>query len=209
MDWILRNIPLLAFIFVLISIVRAVLRAREMQGQDQQGRNESEQERRVREVQEEIRRKIAERRGERHPNFPARPLTPEQHRPLVFERHSQPQPADSPGGRGPVRRLLEQLEERLEVPLPPVLAPVPPVSNRPELERQFRIEDELRAAEDLRQQTRPRAMGAAAAKEAASLTKSALRASARERLLADLSDSQSVRRAFVLREVLGPPAGLR
>lgn len=181
-EWILRNIPLLAFIFVMISIVRAVMRARELQGKEQQEGDESVQDRRVREIQEEIRRKIAERRGERATEFPEKSVELEQHRPLVFER--QPEP-------------------------PPMLPPVLPRSNRVELERQFKIEDDLRAAEDLRQQTRRRVVRVTAAQDAAAQTQTALRTSARERLLMDLRDSQSLRRAFVLREVLGPPVGLR
>lgn len=181
MDWVLRNIPLLAFIFVMISIVRAVLRARELQDKGRREGDESVQDRRVREIQEEIRRKIAERRGERSTEFPERPVEPEQHRALVFDRQTEP---------------------------PPLLPPVLPQSNRAELERQFQIEDELRAAEDLRQQTRRRAVSVTAARDAAAQTQSALRTSARDRLLIDLGDSQSLRRAFVLREVLGPPVGL-
>ena len=37
----------------------------------------------------------------------------------------------------------------------------------------------------------------------------ALRAVAQHELMGDLSDPRSLRRAFVLREVLGPPIGLR
>lgn len=181
MEWILRNIPLIAFIFVMISIVRAVLRAKELQEKQQRDGDESLEDRHVREIQEEIRRKIAERRGEGTTGFPQRPVDPEPHRPLVFDRQ----------------------------PEPPLLPPVLPQSNRAELERQFKLEDELRAAEDLRQQTRRRAASAASARDAVSQSQAVLRASARERLLADLSDAQSLRRAFVLREVIGPPVGLR
>ena len=49
----------------------------------------------------------------------------------------------------------------------------------------------------------------ALARAQAEQSEAGLRTAARARLLADLADPQSVRRAFVLREVLGPPVGLR
>ncbi len=204
MEWILQNIPLLAFIFVVISIVRAVLRAREMQEESKRGGNESEQQRRIREVQEEIRRKIAERRGDHPGERPGRLEAPEPERPPVFESGSEPPPVDPFGGRGTLRRLMEQWEQKMEAP-PPLL----PTANRLELERQQQLEDELQAAEELRQQTRRRVANIAAARESAAQSETVLRRSARDRLLADLSEPESLRRALVLREVLGPPVGLR
>ena len=54
-----------------------------------------------------------------------------------------------------------------------------------------------------------RAAHLAAEQSAAAQTTSALRRDARDELLADLRQPASVRRAFLLREVLGTPAGLR
>jgi hypothetical protein len=54
-----------------------------------------------------------------------------------------------------------------------------------------------------------RAEHRAADRAAEAESEPALRVAARDHVLADLADPQSLRRAFVLREVLGPPVGLR
>jgi hypothetical protein len=49
----------------------------------------------------------------------------------------------------------------------------------------------------------------ASEKTAETNSSAGVRTAARDRTLGDLRDPQALRRAFVLREVLGPPVGLR
>src|SRR5476651_925479 len=62
-NWALSHVGLLIFGFVLFSVVRAVMRAAQLSAEHQAGTNETEEQKRMREIQERIRRKIAERRG--------------------------------------------------------------------------------------------------------------------------------------------------
>ena len=63
MSWLLQNIPLLAFAFIVFSVVRAIKRAREQSAEHEAGETESDEQRRVREIQQRLRRVAAERRG--------------------------------------------------------------------------------------------------------------------------------------------------
>jgi len=78
-----------------------------------------------------------------------------------------------------------------------------------ELERQQRLADDLRAVDQARLVTERRAAHTAQEKKTEAESESTLRSVAREELLTDLADAHSLRRAFVLREVLGTPVGLR
>ncbi|MDO8540237.1 MAG: hypothetical protein Q7S40_07300 [Opitutaceae bacterium] len=200
MDWILRNLPLFVILFVAISIVRSVMRAREAQQKNRHESDELEQQRRIREVQEQIRRKIAERRGETGVPPPlVAPQPPQRVEPPVGVP-----PLDPFGGGGRVRRALEEIERRLQPPPVPVVEPT-----RGELERQYRLQEELRAIEQGKQQVKRRAAHAADARDEIARSEPALLTASHARLLVDLSEPHALRRAFVLREVLGPPVGLR
>ncbi len=170
------KVPIYLILVIVVSIVRAVARAGK--GKDGNrpaaGEGETDEQRRVREIQERIRRIAAERRGQRAPL-------------------SQPPPLHAP------------VPERARVAPPPVVA----AAREAELERQ----EELRAQlEDLREKKflaeRQKQEAAAAAQEAAQ-SETGLRTTARAQLLDDLRDPSSLRRAIVLREVLGTPVGLR
>ena len=124
---------------------------------------------------------------------------------------TEPDPTAIPPLPEPLRRMLEQLEKKVQPP-PPVPAAPPPVSverRHAEIERQQRLADELQAVESARLVVARRATHVAEAKAEASRTEDALRTAARRRLDVDLRDPESLRRAFVLREVLGPPVSLR
>lgn len=146
---------------------------------------------RVRRIQEEIRRKILERLGGGEP---------------------RPQPPELP---------VEEIEER------PAPEPVPAMArtvSKPDayaqassadqtisldqdiLERQRQLSDQLRALEIQRSQVVGKAE-AFAEKTAAAMAASGT--AVRGSLLADLRNPETARRAIVLREILGTPAGLR
>lgn len=207
MDWLLKNTGLLLMlVFVVISIVRSIAQARDNSAKHEAEHDETEEQRRVREIQERIRRKIAERRGEAPSDSSAPPvLEPrvEESRP-VFRPASTVQELDPFGG--PLKRVFAELEKR--VALPPV-APVVMETQAGELERQARLAAELKALEEARHVAQRRAAHAAEAKDDVAHAEPAMRSAARARLLEDLSDPEGLRRAFVLREVLGTPVGLR
>lgn len=205
MDWILKNIVQLAtVVVVIVSIVRAMRQAKQTQERHKDETIDSEEQRRTREIQERIRRKIAERRG--GGEVAADPFHPaEEPRTLRPSPEATTPPPDPFGELG--RKVFAELERKIHPQVEPPR--VVPHSNRAELERQAQIAEQLRVAEETRVQTARRAAHHAAERAAAAQSEGALRHAARARLLGELHDPQSLRRAFVLREVLGTPVGLR
>lgn len=201
LDWIISKLPTIIFVtIVLVQIVRGIAKARREDPTPEPRHNELEEARR----NEEIRRRIAERRAGRTqpPPEPARAEPP-----VVAERD----PTAIPELPEPLRRMITQLEKRRE-PVPtitPVSPPVLPDRSRAELERQQQLADEMKALEEARVAAKRRAAQLAAAQAEAATSKGALRSAARGRVLEDLKDPVSLRRAIVLREVLGTPVGLR
>ena len=207
MDWLLKNTGLvLMLVFVVISIVRSIAQARKTGAEHEAGHDETEEERRVREIQERIRRKIAERRGEFAPDSSAPPLLapePQESRPVF--RPAPAIPELEPFG-GPLKRAFVGLERRVQ---PATAAPMVLESQGAEIERQTRLAGEMKALEEARPVVQRRPAHAAEIREDVAHSEPAMRTVARARLLEDLSDPQSLRRAFLLREVLGTPVGLR
>ncbi|MBL9213702.1 MAG: hypothetical protein JNL92_24775 [Opitutaceae bacterium] len=206
-EWILERLGLVIFVVIFLSqVVRGVLRARKAKEEHQAGYDETAEGRRVREIQERIRRQVAERRG-LAPDEPP-PLSPDVGEPPV----ARPETTQLPEVfGGPLGRMLEELQKRAQpqaerVP-PPVL--YTEVRNTAEVERQERIAEELRVLEEQRMLVQRRAAQIAAEKTAETNSSAGVQTAARNRTLGDLRDPQALRRAFVLREVLGPPVGLR
>jgi hypothetical protein len=206
-EWIFERLGLVIFLVIFISqVVRAILRSRKAQAEHEAQHDESAAARRTREIQEEIRRRVAERRGELSPTHAEPPVTREiEARPIPRPQTTQmPEPFG-----GPLGRMLEELQRRTQPQTVPPPPPLSEYSNSAELERQQRITEELRVLEESRVVAQRRADYTEEQAQVAAESESSLRAGARERLLGDLSDPQSLRRAFVLREVLGTPVGLR
>ena len=207
MDWLLKNVGLLLMVLiVVVSIVRSIAQARETSAKHEAGQDETEEQRRVREIQERIRRKIAERRGESAPVAPAPPLLePETQESRPVFRPAPPTPELEPFG-GPLRRAFAELERKVQ---PPMASPLAAESQAAEVERQARLAAEMKALEEARHVVQRRAAHAAETRDDVAKSEPAMRTVARARLLEDLDDPHSLRRAFVLREVLGTPVGLR
>lgn len=208
MEWILDKLPVIIFVLVFLGqAVRGFLKMRGAREAEPPVRNnEFEEHRRAQEIQAEIRRKIAERRAGRAPSTAEEPpARQEEPAPPVMTPRD---PTAIPSMPEPLRRMLEQLERRTQ---PAPMAVPPPVVERraAELERQERLAEELRVLEETRTSIARRAANVAAAKAELSRSEGPMRTLARGRLMEDLSDPESLRRAFVLREVLGPPVGLR
>jgi hypothetical protein len=212
-DWVMGKLPVLIFLLVFVSqVVRGWMRSREEKPAPQAKPDSLEEQRRTREVQEQIRRRIAARRGE----VAAPPLAPSEPLPPAMPRRMETTQMPEPIG-GPLRRVLEELQrEILPPPAPPpspVRVPVPTAlrseSLSLELERQQQLAENLRVLEESRVLVERRAKNLAADNYAASQSEGGLRSVVRDRVLADVRDPASLRRAFVLREVLGAPVALR
>lgn len=206
MDWILDHLQ------VLIAIAAAVAywlnsQRKQAGGGEMEGQDADEAER-TRRIQEEIRRRIAERRGGQVPPQPqARPAPPPLLRPRPTELPmppfgAPPQPVFTPR---PPRE--EQWDE----------APVFPAAREDArtaaqtaaiLERQKKLAEEMRALEAARVEARKRAAQTAAmdAKKLGQKTREVLGGRS---LGEELRDVKSARRAVVMREVLGAPVALR
>ena len=196
--WILTHIPQLVFAFVAVQVVRAILRAAQLSKEHTDTTSETDEQRRVREVQERIRRKIMERRGGANPSAHPSAGT-EPHAPLL--RPASVPPLEPFGG--PSRRLVVETMRRA------VTQPVePPPIDTAAIERQQKLAEQIRALDEARVVTERRAAQVIAQRE--NVTASSSAASAPHAgWLGDLHDPQALRRAIMLREVLGPPLALR
>lgn len=207
LEWILERLGLVIFLVIFLSqVVRGILRARKAKEDHAAGYDETAEGRRVREIQQRIRRQVAERRGQTASEPP--PLEREMGEPPV----ARPETTQLPEVfGGPLGRMLEDLQKRVQpqperMPPPVVYAEV---RNTAEMERQERLTEELRVLEEQRMLVQRRAAYVAAEKTAETNSSAGVQTAARIRTLVDLRDPQALRRAFVLREVLGPPVGLR
>jgi hypothetical protein len=211
LDWMLERIGLVAVVVIFVfQVLRGLWKTVRSQPPPPSAKpDELEAERVQRELREDIERRKAARRaavsGEPPPletrEAPSRPV-PQPHP----ETTQMPEPLGAP-----LRRILEELQREARPVPPPLPPPVPMASERraAELERQEQLAEQLRQAEETRVLAQRRATHRAEARATEGRSESALREVARTKLLDDLRDPQSLRRAFVLREVLGPPVGLR
>ena len=199
-QWILEHLGIVVVIVLFVAqMIRGVLQQAKDRQPPPMRRDSGDEERRVRDVQEQIRRQIAARRGGQPPSTEPPPAsTGEEERPQW-----RPETTQLPEFGGPLGRMLEELQrkaqqaQRQHTPPPP--PPVLVETRNDELERQAHLAAELKALEDARQVAKRRAMHVAEETLAVAESAPGLRSAARHRLLGDLGDRQSLRRAFVLR----------
>lgn len=182
MQGFMQFLPLVFVLLVVVSIVRNVLRLTKKIGENspsprQPDAYDSAMAERTRRIQEEIRRKIAERRG-------TTVITPAP----AAENMAEP-----------------PMVYRAEPPVEPTFI----AASAAILERQKQLSDQMRALELARATEVRRALAVNTAATTASNSETGMLAGARSDLLADLQAPASLRRAFVLREILGAPVGLR
>ncbi len=161
---------------------------------------------RAEKVREEIRRKIAERRGGAPLPEPVRaesPMVEEKKFPLPPLARPLA-PTDTFGG--PVRPLVRRTEtvRPVEPKAVPVATAIAPETYAASLERQEQLATKMRELAEQRALMARKA--AAVAVSDAAVVQSAL---AGNELRHDLRDPRSLRRAMVLREILGAPVTLR
>jgi hypothetical protein len=162
-----------------------------------------EQDERVRRIQEEIRRKIAERRGQPAPP----PLAPPELSPFrpVFQEQAPP-PSARPVEAPPVPVWREEPVREVTVSA---------YDDTAALERQRKLEEQLAQLEERRREARraaqeaSRSGGQAAANVAYDPAKPDVPGLSARRLQDELRSPGALRRAMVLKEVLGAPVALR
>ena len=150
----------------------------------------------ARRVREDIRRKIAERRGLATP--PALAPEPAPVVPMPASREEAPPPVF----QDPLQDMLKELQRRLAPAMEPAAPPPEPEIDRAALERQREIEARYRELEAKRARTLAQA-------EAIRIERPSTPASHAAGWLAELRDAKNIRHAIIARELLGPPAGLR
>ena len=207
MRWILANFGFFVFVFIALSMLRALRKAMQLTKEHGAASDETEEQRNLRRIQEGIRRKIAERR--------AGPAT-DQPPPLLartVEREPGPPTRVPPAvpsldafGGPAARTLADRVRRAPSRELPPTS---PALTEAAAVARQEELAEQMRMLEEARALARRRAAEIAAARKAESESEAGVLATARGTLLADLREPQSLRRALVLREVLGPPVALR
>ena len=194
--------PILILLFVLVRIISAVMTASKKGADNEAQLDETEEQKRMREIRESIRRKIAERRGGTAPVAPPQMLAAERDAESPPPLRPTQTPQLDPFG-GPMQRGFIPTERKVA---PVAAAPEP--TETAILERQQRLAEEMRALEAARLASLRRAAQVTADKQTADDVLG-VPAAARASWRAELRSPANLRRAFVLREVLGPPVGLR
>ncbi len=213
LEWLLERKGLVIFVlFIVVQVVRGFFRTRSAAAPEPTAKpDELEEQRRTQEIQEEIRRRKEERRGAFAPAETPPPLQQDPV-PQALPRRAETTQMPEPFG-GPLRRMMEELErdgrpQPVPVPTPPVL-PSTAERRNAELVRQEQLAEELRVLEESRMLVKRRATQLAASSYAQSQSEGGLRTAVQGKIFEDLRDPASLRRAIVLREVLGTPVGLR
>lgn len=160
---------------------------------------EAELAERTRKIREDIRRKIEERRGQH-----LRPVEPPPERPRLAPEDHSPEATPPPMMELPelIREILPQPPAAME---PPAGLQSEAFREAEEAERQAALMEQLRETELMKAAAQRRA----AFEKEISDQQEAWRAQTRATVLDDLGDPAALRRAFILREVLGPPVALR
>jgi hypothetical protein len=192
MDWILNHLFIVVFVAIGVANMLAKAKkagAQQRPSQPARGFLDPGTAERTRRVQEEIRRKIAERAG----RLPANP----------------PPMDSSPSAEPPPQNIFQELARQMAEAKR--IAELQQRAQAAEAQSQLRVaaEQESRQLAEVQRtlQRQPPAVATAVADGATDQKTTGV--SARDRLLADLREPGSLRRAFVLREILGEPVGLR
>ena len=217
MRWIFENLNI---VLVIAGAIAWWLnqRGREKAGQDadydddgvpearpKRGFDDPELAERTRKIREEIQRKIAERRkaGEGYTE-PARPAAAPLPPPPSPQATRPPVVISPPERRGPRVPEPPVVREVVMTPRPP--APAAESRRMAELlEQQAALAEQLKQAEEMKAAALRRTAFERTTQDAGALARQGARAT----VLGELRDPAALRRAFIHREILGPPVGLR
>jgi hypothetical protein len=204
MDWIFSHLWIVVAIAgVLVRVLQAAS-AKSRRSGDQPPEPPKEYEfkdaelaERTRKIREEIRRKIEERRGR-----PAPPVSAEPDRPRISPAERSPEATPPP--------VVTSLPEIIREIMNPTVE-LPPIEQEPVTEVAVEAPPPLAEPGRLRAEAHARDVveRRAAVQVAIANRDSGLLAANRAALLQDVRDPAALRRAFILREVLGPPLALR
>lgn len=206
MKWILEHLQL---IIGAAAAIAYFLNRRARNGGDEETTTNSptnlgsdEQAERTRRIQEEILRKRAARRSAPEAE------DPQAHRPTIppLVRPSQIPPIDTFGGPG--RQIFRKLERAANESTRPQVDEARVRAQADEITRQARLAEQLRELERARREQERRAADIKAAtlvRPALARATSLPSPSARDAL----RNRGELRRAMILREIVGPPVGLR
>ena len=190
MDWVLNNLEnvIIPIIIMILYGLGNVGQKKKKSGKQARGQQppqtDPDEARRVREIQEEIRRKIAERTGRVPPPIPTR--EPETVKP-VPQTQTQRFPTPS---RTTTRR-----------PEPP---PVQPARTY-----QDELEEKMRQVRELEAQAAAKPAVSAGAYAIKKSPRKVAHDAMRAQLLTDLSHPFGQRKAILVSEILGPPVGIK
>ncbi len=213
MAWVLEHLQILIGVAAAIAYYLNRGRLQKLAG-EQNPRDESEADRgeRTRRLQEEIRRKIAERRGEApaQPASVGRTSAGERIPPLTRPAHVPPL---DPFG-GPMRKISREIREAAEREFDPQAEQrrreEEAAAHRATLARQEKLEEEMRVLEAARLAEQRRAAEILTARQEQGARLEARRVAGAGLTIGDaLRDPRELRRVIVLREVLGAPVALR
>lgn len=207
LEWISKNLfTVLVIAGVLAQLIQAVKGKKEEAENDQptvetpetQFGEIPDEDERARRIREEIRRKIAERRAEtgESPVPEPEPAAYDEPPPLMRDEPVAPPVVTRSviAERAPEAAAALQRQERFDAQRQAEI-----------LEQQAAMADRMRELEAMKAAAQRRA-----AFEALSVSQTTVqREKTRGAVLEDLRDPQALRRAFILREVLGPPVSLR
>lgn len=230
MDWILDHPQLVFLALIVVAFaIRSMVEKRQQSagdGEAQAGRSSDpnqpapaaqvdDEEERTRRIQEEIRRKILARQRGEPPPIPHEPL-------VIFEPEAREErEVEEPewvGEGPPPRRAMPPPLPGAPAPRPAMAREFPPPAGEGRamalepaalLEQQARLLEQLQAL----RVTRSAAYAVEAARPAPSLAAAgvgaASRVALRGELRGQLGNPAALRRAVLLREILGPPLGLQ
>ena len=191
-DWLLKH-PVLIFVIIMVvsSLLKKLKPAAEESSAPQsrpQPYDDSEDAERTRRLQEEIRRKIAERRGQVSP---------------------PPMPSQAPEPLFPMPSWAEPAEERSPYKVEEPVARVETVpATDPILEQQRELAEQLAAIKTAQHVAVNRASWQVS-KPAETEAEAVIARADDVYGLRELRNARSLRKAIILREVLGPPVALR
>jgi hypothetical protein len=200
MTWLLNHPLVLLFVFIVVAnLVKKPKQAGATPPPANKGPDADATER-TRRVQEEIRRKIAERTGRTLVGSPPRPPLP------------AAGPSSAPPSWNIFQELARQMAEAKRIAEARERAPAAAeagTQQRMEDEQKSRELAEARRLTEVQRTLQRQSQAAATAVAYRAPDQKTSAVSARDRLLADLREPDSLRRVFVLREILGEPVGLR
>lgn len=202
MEWLTEYFDvLLPVALVLLFLFQRLFVRDEEGGPPPAGGAEVEEE--ARRVQEEIRRKIiARQQGRTEEEGPVAYEQPRQQRPATFpRRQEQPAPLDLERPR-PVERPRPRTIPRPE--------PAAPAAPKRDIQEELRLQQvRLREAREAKAAALRRTSGKAAGKPRRIVVARPAAKDHRGQLLADLATGDSMKRAFLLKEIVDRPVGLR